>query len=475
MHASPLVPLRAALLVGVTLVALLAGTTAAQTGPWQDGELLIIATPPAGPTSLRRIVPETGASADVIANFTLSGTADSIAFDRARDGVLANLSLPPDLAQNYKLWLIGSDGSAVALPGYSFTQMRALCPLDDGRVYFQRATAGGNTIEYYDGGNQLHTLQDAGGQAPLVLPVEHMLYDPIGNALIATTSVVSGAAMCSPSLNSVYRIPLSQDGSQLSGAVSCTSWLGQNEIPCGLAALPSGDVLMTLGSLTSPFITGRLARIDPSGPGVSAWADPTATNLRGGVYSARLARAVVFDDFAAKLLTYTAGSAGAGAELAVDVPFDTGTGFPNAMSRILELEVLGQGCDGFSNSYGSGLAGLGGFVPSLVTTGCPDVDALFSLVIDDVRGQAAGLLFAGLSSLALPFKGGTFLVGTLALQLPISVGGMAGAAGDGALAVPVLFTDPLLIGLDLYVQAGFADVGGVSGVSLTNGSRIHLG
>lgn len=469
-------PLRS--LAGCSVITLalglsLAPTAPAQTGPYQDGELLLESIV-GGVQSLRRLVPETGASAALVTGVNFAFTPGSLVFDPFRGGVVASLSLPPDGALNYKPWVIAHDGGAVALPGLVFTALRAMCPTGEGQLFFQRADGSATAIEYYDAGNQLHTLLDVGGVTPFALKVEHMLYDAAGNALIATVSYTSFGTSCQFGLNSVYRIPLSLDRTQVQGAVTCASWLTQQERINGLDALPGGFMLITLDS-SLPNVDGRIALVDPSGPGVSAWASPGPTNLRGGCYSTRLGQAVVFDDFFSVLRAYDFAGTGNGQVLVVDTPFDQPTGGPNAVERMIDIDVLGPACDGFHATYGAGLAGSAGFVPKLAALGCPDVGDTFSVIIDDVLGAAPGIIFAGLSQIAVPFKGGTFLVGGIALQLGLQAGGVPGDAGGGDLAFPVLLDLPVFIGVDLFVQAGFADAGAVHGASLTNGLRIQAG
>ena len=461
--------------LGLPLLAALAlcPAPAAQTGPFQDGELLVHKQLFGQPEAFLRVVPETGASAALISGFVAANTPGGFVFDSFRNAVVASISQPPDFPLNYKPWVIAHDGTSVALPGISFQGLRALCSKGDGKLYFQRST-GSTTIEYYDAGNQLHTLLDAAGQAPFQLSVQHMLYDAPGNALIATVTWSSFGIGCVAGMNTVYRIPLSADGTRVGGGVTCAPYLSGLQEINGLDALPDGRMLITLSSGVAN-VNGRLAVVDPATLSVTPWASPAPTNLRGGVYSARLGKAVVFDTFFAVLRRYGAGDTGDGVLLTVSQAFDDGIAGANSTQRIVEIDALGPACNGFHTTYGSGKAGTGGFVPKLSATGCPDLGEPWSIVISDAVGGAGGLLFVGFAPASLPFIGGQFLVGSVVLEVPIVVGGLAGSAGTGSLAIPVLLNDPLLLGFDLYLQAGFFDAGASFGASLANGLHFQPG
>jgi hypothetical protein len=150
----------------------------------------------------------------------------------------------------------------------------------------------------------------------------------------------------------------------------------------------------------------------------------------------------------------------------------SGTGPGNL---IFEVNLGGPGCAGLILPYGDGLAGKGGLVPVLGGAGCPDIGDGFAITIDHVVGGASGALFVGLQPASAPFKGGTFLVGSVLLQLPLAVGGTLGQAGAGFLSVPASLLNPALIGVDIYLQAGFQDAAAVKGVSLSNGLRVQAG
>jgi hypothetical protein len=192
------------------------------------------------------------------------------------------------------------------------------------------------------------------------------------------------------------------------------------------------------------------------------------------VWSARLGKAVLHtsNTLGTEMVSFSAGASSFGTILGTSLPLPGANGYSPADS-LAEVDVNGPGCDGQQVAYGAGLPGKSGWVPLLGAVGCPDIGQVFTISINSVVGGAPGLLFVGLAPAAAPFKGGTFHVGAVALQLPITVGGVPGAQGAGSLAVPAVLSDPVLTGLNLYLQAAFADSFATQGVSLTNGLRLQ--
>lgn len=467
MRPSPRNVLPALALAG--LASLMSPGAAAQTGPWSAGEIILM-NPDAGAWKVLRIDPLSGDAEILIEPRYWGGWADPMEFDTWRNAMVVNMSLHPDGPFNYKPWVVSSDGSAVALPGLDSVSLRGIATTGDGRIYLQRNTFGNGTIEYYDAGNQLHTLMDETGTAPFDLRVEHVLYDPAGDALIAVHSVHwTPGSPCSTTANSVYRIPLSADGSQVAGPVTCTTLLTANENLLSLDHLPGGDMLLVAQGLSDD----KFWRIDPSGPSASLWATCLPDDLNGGVHVDALGAAVVMEDASNQLRIFGPGSSGTGTTLPVDMPVGDGsTGFSPA-DYLVDINALGAACAGFTASYGSGKAGQNGVVPKLTGLGCPDIGRTFSLIIDDVVGAATGILFLGLDQASVPFKGGTFLVGDVVLQIPLTMPGTAFVPGQADASIPLLLNDPLFIGLDLYWQAGFVDQLATNGVSLTNGVQVQ--
>lgn len=460
----------------LALLALLAclPAAAAQTGPWTDGELLVLNH---DNLSVYRVVPETGASALLLNDFNaLPHFEDTAAFDSHRGGLLLGAVRLPDPYFMPRLWLVGPDGSGTAIPALNGNWVRGLAPTGDGRVYLQRDLPGPQPIEWLDAGNVLHTLLDASGTAPFTLEIEFMLWHPQSNVLLATASTWVSVLNCGEAVN-IYRIPLTPDGTQVAGPVTCTNIDWATDI-VGLDNLPDGDVLVTANGQFAGALD-RIVTIDPLTLDRAPFAKFLQANLDGGVWSERTGTAVVIVDGNAtppfdglRKFAYAPGASSWGAAIPLTwTEPDSGGWGPG--TRLWEVDLAGPGCDGLLLKYGAGLAGAGGFVPDLGAIGCPDLGSPFTLAINGVVGGASGLLFVGLSQAALPFKGGTFHVGTLAAQLPVTVGGAPGAWDAGSLALPAMLPDPVLAGLNLYLQAGFADADAVQDVSLTNGLRLQ--
>ncbi len=456
--------------------ALLLPAAPAQTGPWTDGELIVHSSI-AGAFKIMRVVPETGATEVLASPLYQGGWSGSMTFDSHRGGLLANISLPPDNTFFYRLWLISHDGTAAAMPGFTGS-LRALASTGDGRVFFIRhsgAAQGPKTVEYYDANDQIQALKDVDGVTPFQIEVEHLLYHAPTNALIGSSSGWWSATDCTVGASSIYRIPLSADGLKVAGPVTCAGLGSGNADIMTLDTMPNGQVLATIASGEFPS-SSRLKTVDPLTLASSDWADPWQGDIDGGVWCQRLGKAVIHGagPLGYRLFTFTAAQTEWGTELPTSQSI-AGWGGYSPADDLFEVDLNGPGCDGFQVPYGAGLAGKGGFVPLLGVIGCPDIGSLFTISINDVVGGAAGVLFVGLAPAAVPFKGGTFLVGAVAAQIPVTVGGAPGDAGAGSLALPAMLTDPILSGVNICMQAGFSDGFAVKGVSLSNGVQFQGG
>jgi hypothetical protein len=120
-------------------------------------------------------------------------------------------------------------------------------------------------------------------------------------------------------------------------------------------------------------------------------------------------------------------------------------------------------------SYGSGCAGSGGFVPSLIVEGAPVAGETLTLSVKEGLGGSTALLFLGTSQVALPMAGGCTL--NVAPLLPVvpALPLSGAAAGEGeiraALTVPT-FTTPVTLTMQAFVvdgnvPRGFANSNGV--------------
>lgn len=442
----------------------------AQTGPFASGELLIMNNNGCCTPQIIRVDPLTGDGEVLLTAEYWGGWAGGMAYDPYRDAIIGCFSLLPEAYTKYRPYAVSSDGSTIALPGIVAESLEGFAPTGDGRIYFQRRNAASKAIEYFDAGNQLRVLMDDTGLAPLVLPVEHMRYHASSQALIATATNWSGTT-CGAAQNTLYRIPLSVDGSQLSGPITCVSFVQNLGYIMGLDDLPGDLMILTLAGWNQPE---KLWAVDPLTLAITSWADVGAVDLNGGVYCPPLGAAIVFEDFQNELQVHAQGSAaGTYTLLPVDVAIGDSTTGSSPMEVMVDIDDVAAPCAGFHQTFGNGLAGLGGYVPKLDATGCPDLYNTFSVVINRVRGGQVGILFGGLGSASIPFKGGTFLLSQVHVILPVTLPGSTNAAGEGNLALPITMVEPGLIGVDLYVQGVFTDAAAVKGVSMSNGLQLR--
>lgn len=132
-------------------------------------------------------------------------------------------------------------------------------------------------------------------------------------------------------------------------------------------------------------------------------------------------------------------------------------------------------CYGRASSYGAGVAGSGGLVPALGSSGCPDLGAGLTLTLSVAVGGAPGMLLVGVAPAALPKWTGTVLV-TRSLLLPFVLGGSPGVAGAGSLSLPTIVPGTAaLVGSSAFLQALVTDPGAAAHVSLSPGLELEFG
>lgn len=123
--------------------------------------------------------------------------------------------------------------------------------------------------------------------------------------------------------------------------------------------------------------------------------------------------------------------------------------------------------------YGAPLSGTAGAEPLLGFAGVARINTVGTLNLTNGLGASAGILGLGVASAATPALGGTFHIAPF-LALPINLGGPAGSAGAGGLAIPVTLSSGSQ-GIDVFLQAGLADPAAPAGISLTSGLRLRPG
>lgn len=458
------------LLLSVT-VSLFAATSAL--AQWVDGELLVKASSTANGNHFLRVDPETGASSVLLTVGYPANGAGSLVYDSYRDAVLLNAAMPPDPNSVFRVWTVPASGSPTAIAAIGANSVHGLCSAGDGRVFYQLASS--TQIAWIDAANQAHTLLDATGTAPFSFAVEHLLFHAPTNSLLATTSGWWSTNDCSPTSGSIFRIPLSADGSRVGGTVLCTSIATNSQELMSMDYLPGGQVLLCLAS-GAPFGSLHLlSTFDPFTLAVGAYAAPSTSNLDGAVYSARIGAAIVLDDGYNVLRRFGPGSTGQGTILPTNLPVsDSSAGYgPN--DKLWRIDRNGPACHGGGFAYGTGLPGSGNVAPTLGVVGCPDVGQAFSLAINSAIGGANGMFGVGGGPGNAPLFGGTLLLEPIDALLPIVATGTPGLAGAGGANIPVLVSDPALLGAMAWFQAAFLDPGAVQGVSLTNGLQVVIG
>lgn len=455
-------------LLGAVLVPL--ANAAAQ---WVDGELVVDTSLANGQKALVRVDPSNGNCQVLVSGHTRAGWAGAVVYDNFRGALIANVSLPPDPYWLGKLWAIASDGSATAIPGTAGLAVRGLCTGGDGRLFYQ-LQGGNDEIRWLDANHAVHTLLDAAGTAPFLFAIEHLLWHPATNSLLATTSGWWSTNHCAPASCTIWRIPLTLDGTRVAGAPTCSSFATGSHEVMSLEHLPGGGVLLCLANGSShPY--PKLQRVDPFTLAVSQYAAPQPGDLNGGYYCARIGRAVVLDDGGNVLRTYLPGGSGMGSVLATTLPVSPFTSGYSPAETMWEVDLNGPSCQGTAAAFGAGLAGTGGYLPTLGVVGCPEVGAPFTLSADRLVGGTFGLFALGAGPASVPLLGGTIHVWPITATVFAVGSGAPLTPGAGSAGLPLLVTDPSFLGVSLWFQAGFVDAGAAAGWSLTNGLQVVFG
>jgi hypothetical protein len=416
------------------------------------------------------------------------GTATGVAaFDPWRQRAIFRGSPVSDPA-NFKLWAVDTSGALDDL-GSILPDFGDLAPTGDGRIYMQvhGGAAANMPFAYLDQAGDLNTLLDTTGTMPFALEgnpfidVRGMVYHPGTQALFVASPANAFGTGCSGATTdrvTIRKLPLSADGSRVVGPVQCTEFevsASVEEVPVGWSLGPGGEPVLVVDTNSSAK-EPRMVLVDPVAVTASTFASseyPSAAATNAGTWCSALGKVVILDTGADVLRAFGAGESGDGTMLTVtgtvSAPFSSGEG-------ATLVEVPPSACQGGWGPYGTGLAGKGGFVPRLLASGCPQIGGAFTLKVDRAVGGASGMLFVGVVPAAVPFKGGTFLVGGLALQLPLALGGAPGAAGAGSVTLPAgLPGDPALQGVQIYLQGALHDAAAVKGASLTKGLRMEIG
>lgn len=133
------------------------------------------------------------------------------------------------------------------------------------------------------------------------------------------------------------------------------------------------------------------------------------------------------------------------------VPVDT-NGKSDVFSRLLSSW----------SSVGAGLAGVSG-EPGLAGTGTLVGGGSASLALSGSAPGALRVLFVSLSSLPVPFKGGTLYAFPALLQVPLVTN------AGGGLSLPFVWPSGVPPYVEFFFQYAIQDAAAVNGVSLSNG------
>jgi hypothetical protein len=481
------------LLLASTLALL--GTASTQGSGFNAGDLFLyghtLTTPGYNGAGILRVDPLAGTGSMLIPTHSSMDDVGIIAFDSYRQRLVfcaAITGLEPTPLLH--LWLADGFGNKQMLGEGLFpanTQFRSIAPTEDGRIYLTPTSDQTQPIRWFDAANGLHTLYDTDGVTPLLIdgspffPIMGMIHDAATNSLfIASSTPAPGFPL---GATNVRKLQLSADGGRIIAPVGNSTFeispkpWGQTsgETPRGWARGPNGELLLLLLCIDEESLP-RIVQVDPVTSVISIWAHNGSTSLPFGcstntaiAYSSTLGKAVITDYWNGKLRGYAEGDVGAGTVVGTS-PATLGGYYSNLTA------VPPDDCSGGWIAYGTGLAGKGSFVPQLAGSGCAEPGAGIGLKLSGAVGGASATLFVGLTPAAIPFKGGSFLVGGVVLTAGLPMGGTPGAAGAGSLTLPAtLPAIPALSGTSLYLQAGFGDAAAVKGVSLTQGLQMAIG
>lgn len=452
-------------------IAVLVPSADAQGGGFTAGDLYVSGhqggSPPHG---LVRLDPISGDAA-MLKKYASQSGWESMAFDPYRQRLIIMARLAPADGILWRPYLVDGSGDFAPLDP-PVAGWNGLSPTGDGRIYFRDMYSDVQPFKWLDAANQIHVLYDTDGVTPFLMDgfanwLEDMIYVASVNALFTVTPGTAPFTACPGGNGSslhVRKLPLTADGTRLSGPMSCGEYdvVWDGETSHGFSLMSDGDLV--LGAHTGVYGTplARLVRVNPSTLAMSSFALFGDASNGGITWSTVLGKAIAQTHFGGKLRAYGAGQVDNGLLVPSSIPFGD--------TRYVLDEIPFLACDGGWIAYGAGLKGTGNLVPRLYGKGCPEPGAAFDLRIDQVKAGASGLLWTALAPAALSFKGGTLLVAPILLQIPVTVD------GSGGLTLPAgLPANPALTGLSVYLQAAFGDAAAIKQVSLTQGLELAIG
>jgi hypothetical protein len=487
MKLSLLIPLCLSTLLG-------AGTAAsAQGGGFNAGELFIYSPVQSAAYNgygILRVNPVTGSSsvlAQTNGNYGAQGLG--MAFDPYRQRLVFSAAIGSNFNH---VWFADGDGNLQNMTAANYPvglYLDNFAPTADGRLYCHHD--GGNTatpLLWFDSANILRVLYDSDGVTPMKIDGDYysyngMIHDAATNSLfVASTKPKPGFPEWA---TNVRKLPLSADGTRVIGPVGNVQFeispnpfqTTSGENPRGWSHGPNGQLVLCVNSVDY-LLMPRMLLVDPVTSAISVYCytgddqPPGVYNQTpGGAWSSALNKVVVVDYNNATLHAYAQGEIGGSGSVIATNPALSGYG-----TTLQVVSVPPSECTGGWIAYGLGLKGKGNIVPKLTGGGCPEPGAPITLTLSDAVGGAGAALFVGLSKAAVPFKGGTFHIGSLLLTSNLAVGGAPGVAGAGSLSLPTALPPlPALSGASIFLQGAFSDAAAVQGVSLTQGLELEIG
>ncbi|MGQ0551808.1 MAG: hypothetical protein ACT4PU_01145 [Planctomycetota bacterium] len=474
-------------------LSLLAAPAAAQGGGFTAGDMYLYSASvdaPAGPSGpavsgLIHVNLALGTADMIVPTSFQHQSSGSVVFDPYRQRIIFDGTIGDPPVGPTRLWAMDAAGQLQDLFGAYTTNANLSCfaPTGDGRIYF-RATGGTTPFRYLDASNTVQVLLDDTGTVPFAVDgntnfeFQGMIYDALTNSLIiapiSSNFCLGGVA----SRVNVRKLPLSADGTRVVGPITCAQFevSTSGEGMAGFSYGPAGQIVLVVDTNTNNE-ESRMLLVDPVTLGITPYGSNGpyggAASGNAGTWCSALGQVVILNTLTDDLHAFGPGSGGDGTILSITGSVSSSGGSAEACTL---AEVRPSACSGGWMAYGEGLAGAGAFVPRLVGGGCPEVGGTFSLSIDRAVGGSTALLFVGLASAAVPFKGGTFHVSAVVLTTAVPMGGSLGVPGEGALTLPAsLPGDPLLEGVDVFMQTAFADPAAIVGVSLSKGLRMTIG
>ena len=133
------------------------------------------------------------------------------------------------------------------------------------------------------------------------------------------------------------------------------------------------------------------------------------------------------------------------------------------------IVTLGPVTPTLFSEYGTGTAGFGGQAPHLTGSGTATPGGSITISITNGRPNVVGVLFVGIIQASLPFKGGTFLVGSPFAMVSINLGPAGTASAPGTIPA-----DQGLYGVPVAMQYWCNDVAAVKGKAGSNGLAFTI-